>query len=235
MRNKEMVNMVRSIALEKLVAHPDNPNRISRANFAKLVRNIERTGRYEPLIVRPAPDRPDCFQIINGHHRRRVLAKLGYRTAACVVGDVDDEQTDILLATLNRLGGTDEVGKRLKLLKRLNKKTCPGELAKLLPQTAKQIERLVNLKAPRAPATVATMSFANPMVFFVTDEQEGIVERAMSLAEPRPSEVRGERPDCKMTGAQRRAAGLAVIAGSFINNSRKNQGAVINGEKKIPV
>ena len=226
MRNKEMVNTVRSIALEKLVAHPDNPNKISRANFAKLARNIGRTGRYEPLIVRPAPDRPDCFQIINGHHRRRALAKLGYKTADCVVWDVDDEQSDVLLATLNRLGGTDEVGKKLKLLKRLNKKTGPGELAKLLPQTAKQIERQVNLKAPSVPATVVTASFANPMVFFVTDEQQGIVEEALSLA---------ERPDCKMTGAQRRAAGLAVIAGSFINNSRKNQGAVINGEKEIPV
>jgi len=40
-------NRVSRIAIDKLVAHPDNPNRMSRANFAKLVRNIERTGRYD--------------------------------------------------------------------------------------------------------------------------------------------------------------------------------------------
>jgi hypothetical protein len=48
-----MANVIRSIGLDKLVAHPDNPNKMSKANLAKLVRNIERTSRYEPLIVRP--------------------------------------------------------------------------------------------------------------------------------------------------------------------------------------
>ena len=56
-----MVNKIQSIALDKLVAHPDNPNRMSKAKFAKLLRNIERTGRYEPLVVRPCPQKPDCF------------------------------------------------------------------------------------------------------------------------------------------------------------------------------
>ena len=51
-----MANSIQSIALDKLVAHPDNPNRMSKANFAKLIRNIKRTGRYEPLVVRPCPD-----------------------------------------------------------------------------------------------------------------------------------------------------------------------------------
>ena len=39
-----MENMIQTIAIEKLIPHPDNPNRQSKANFAKLVRNIERTG-----------------------------------------------------------------------------------------------------------------------------------------------------------------------------------------------
>ena len=152
-----MANSVRTIPLEKLIAHPDNPNRMSKVNFGKLVSNIERSGRYEPLIVRPWPNKSktvtaakagvqkdddamdsrlrgndikktspstipppsprlrraggtgDYFQIINGCHRCRALAKLGKKKAECVVWDVDDEQTDILLATLNRLGGKDEL------------------------------------------------------------------------------------------------------------------------------
>src|SRR4030042_1004922 len=100
-----MTNTVQSIGLEKLIAHPANPNRMSTATFGKLVRNIERTGRYEPIVVRPHPARGGYFQIINGHHRCRVLTKLGYETADWVVWDVDDEQGGILLATLNRLCG----------------------------------------------------------------------------------------------------------------------------------
>jgi len=211
-----MANSIQSIPLDRLVAHPDNPNRQSRANFTKLVRNIERTGRYEPLVVRPCPDKADCFQIINGYHRYKALARLGAEVADAIVWDVDDEQTDILLATLNRLGGSDELGKKLALLKRLNRKIESGELAKLLPQTAKQIERLVDLKRPSVPTKPAS-AFAIPMVFFLSNSQQQIVERALSLA----GQSRNEK-----TKAARRAAALARIAGHFLNHSKFNPPSV---------
>jgi ParB-like chromosome segregation protein Spo0J len=206
---KNMTNSIQSIALDKLEFHPDNPNRQSKINFAKLVRNIEWTGRYEPLVVRPCPGKADCFQIINGHHRCRALAKLGCETADCVVWDIDDEQTDILLTTLNRLGGSDQLGEKLKLLKRLNKTIVTGELAKLLPQTAKQIERLINLKRPSVPAKMNAKCFANPLVFFVNDKQQQQIEKALSLV---------EEPKAKMTKAAKRAAALTHITGYFLNS-----------------
>ena len=208
-----MTNSIQSIAMDKLIAHPDNPNQQSRVNFAKLVRNIERTGRYEPLIVRPCPDKADRFQIINGYHRCHALTKLGYKTADCIVWDIDNEETDILLATLNRLGGSDELGKKLKLLKQLNKRVESAELAKLLPQTAKQIERLANLKMPTAPAKINAKCFAIPLVFFVNDTQQKQIEKALSLV---------EEPKAKTTKAARRAAALSHIAGYFLNHSKIN-------------
>jgi ParB/RepB/Spo0J family partition protein len=205
-----MANAIQSIPLEKLIAHPDNPNRQSRANFGKLVRNIERTGRYEPMVVRPHPERGDCFQIINGEHRYRALAKLGHKTADCIVWDIDDEQVDILLATLNRLVGSDELDKKLNLLKRLNKRMESAELAKLLPQTVKQIERLTNLKIPSRPAEAGTKRFSNPMVFFVNDTQQEVIEKALSSA----GELQSEK-----TRAAKRAAALAHIAGEFLRRT----------------
>jgi ParB/RepB/Spo0J family partition protein len=207
-----MVNSTRAILLEKLIAHPDNPNRMSKVNFGKLVRNIEQTGRYEPIIVRPHPQRGNYFQIINGEHRCKALAKLGYKTADCIVWDIDDEQVDILLATLNRLVGTDQIDKKLSLLKRLNKRMESAELAKLLPQTAKQIERITSLKMPSRPETAAKC-FSNPMVFFVNDAQQGTIEEALSLAQ----ELRGEK-----TKAAKRASALAQIAEYFLHRSEFN-------------
>jgi hypothetical protein len=239
-----MTNSVQTIALEKLVAHPANPNKMSMAAFGKLVRNIERTGRYEPLIVRPYPNKSediatvkadvqkdddakdsrlrgndikktspstilgtgDYFQIINGHHRWQALTRLGYKAADCVVWDIDDEEADILLATLNRLCGSDELGKKLELLKRLRKRMESRELAKLVPQTAKQIERLTNLKMPSRPAEAK--SFSNPMIFFVNDAQQGTIEKALSSA---------ERTQSEKTRAAKRAAALARIAGEFLS------------------
>ena len=204
-----MANMIQSIAIDKFVPHPDNPNRISKANFAKLVRNIERTGRYEPLIVRACPHRPDYFQIINGHHRWQAISQLGYKTIDAVVWDIDDHQAGILLATLNRLGGADILEKKLALLKKLSDQMQIKELAKLLPQTAKQIERLTNLKMPAVPADVK--SFATPVVFFLTAEQLPIVEDAVFLA----------RLNCdRKTKTAKRAAALTEIARFFLSSSR---------------
>lgn len=208
-----MENTVRTIAMDKLEAHPDNPNQQSKVNFGKLVRNIERTGRYEPILVRPHPEKENRFQIINGHHRQKALYKLGYESADCIVWEVDDEQTDILLATVNRLCGTDKLDKKINLLKRLNKSIEAGKLAKLVPQTAKQIEQLTNLKLPRRPAE--GRFFANPMVFFVNDGQREVIERALSAAE-----ANGEK-----TKAFRRAEALARTAEYFLGHKESKSGA----------
>jgi len=88
-----------------------------------------------------------------------------------------------------------------------------AELAKLLPATAKQIERLVNLKRPRQPANINPQSFANPIVFFLNDRQQQIIENAISLA---------AEPQTKITKAAKRAAALAQIAEHFLNHSKFN-------------
>jgi len=213
-----MSNTIQSIPLDKLLAHPGNPNRMSRTNFAKLVRNIDRTGRYEPLVVRPCANKPGYFQIINGHHRWKALAQLGYRTADAIVWDLDDAQTDILLATLNRLGGSDILDKKLALLKRLNKRMQTSQLAKLLPQTAKQMERLTKLKIPSRPTKVAIHCFANPLVFFLNDEQSAIVEDALFLAQL--DSPQGVPRTKQTTKAGKRAASLTEIARFFLSWSK---------------
>ena len=207
-----MTNEIQSIAIDKIVPHPDNPNRMSKANFAKLLANIERTRRYEPLVVRPCPDRPGYFQIINGHHRWQALSQLGYKTAEAVVWDIDDSQVNILLATLNRLGGADILEKKLALLKKLSDQMPIKDLAKILPQTAKQIERLTNLKVPAAPANAKP--FATPMVFLLDDEQLPIVEDALFLAQL----------NCQHeTTAGKRAASLTEIAKFFLSWSKSTK------------
>ena len=201
--------MIQSIALSKLIAHPDNPNVMSEATFRKLVRNIERTGLYEPIVVRPHPKEKGRFQIINGHHRVKALEKLGQKEADCVVWDVDDEQTAVLLATLNRLAGSDVPAKKIELLKELTKRMATAQLAKLLPQTAKQIERLTNLKLNPVPIKPDDESFAIPLVFFVTKQQQEIIEKAISCIEHRASCI-------EMTKAQRRASAITEIAQRFL-------------------
>jgi ParB/RepB/Spo0J family partition protein len=222
-----MSEPIKSIALSKLFAHPDNPNVMSDATFRKLIRNIERTGLYEPIVVRPHPKEKDHFEIINGHHRVKALEQLGRKEADCVVWDVDDEQTAILLTTLNRLAGSDTFAKKIELLKKLTERMGTAQLAKLLPQTAKQIERLAALKdsVQRTAGNVQYEPFAIPLVFFVTKQQQGIIEEAIEAAAFSPSTMLGTSEQravgrTKTTKAQRRAAGITKIASKFMEGEK---------------
>ncbi|MCP4262879.1 MAG: ParB N-terminal domain-containing protein [Planctomycetes bacterium] len=210
-----MVNRIKSILLDKLIPHPDNPNRMSKGKFTKLLRNIERTGCYEPLVVRPCPQKPGCFQIINGHHRWHALKELGHKTAEAVVWDINDQDTDIMLATLNRLGGSDVLDKKLALLKRLNQSAFAGrttELAKLLPQTANQIKRLTKFTISDCRKAVENRKsqILNPLVFFLNDKQQAIVQKALSAAINEAEKNRSK--------AVKNAAALTYIAQDFINS-----------------
>ncbi len=198
-----MKSKVRHIALDKLIPHPDNPNRMSRANFAKLMRHIKKNEYYEPLVVRPHPTEAGCFQIINGHHRCAALKKLGHETAQAVVWDIDDEQTDILLSTLNRLSGRDILERKLEILRRLTTQRTSRELAKLLPQTKGQLERMTARAAIRSAMRPRTPALAKPLIFFVSRAQEKTIEEALSKAAVPPAAT---------TRAARRAAALTDLA-----------------------
>jgi ParB-like chromosome segregation protein Spo0J len=228
MRETKIANRVTSIPIDRLVAHPGSPNRMSKRNFARLVRNIERTGLYEPLVVRPCPTKschscesssPEaqgqakhgCFEIINGHHRLRALKQLGFEAVDAVIWDVDDAETDILLSTLNRLGGSDVLEKKLALLDRINCNMHAREMAKLLPFTRSQIEKLRNVKIPPAPTEIDVKNFAVPMVFFLSAEQRQIITEALASA-PAGNEK---------TKAARNAGALTEIAKYFIEDSNR--------------
>jgi ParB-like chromosome segregation protein Spo0J len=223
-----MVNRIQSISLEKLVSHPDNPNRMSKSKYAKLLRNIERTGLYEPLVVRPCPhkscyccakrspnDGKTCFQIINGHNRWRALRELGYKTAEVIIWDIDDNDTGIMLATLNRLGGSDILDKKMALLRRLNQSAFCGrasELSKLLPQTASQIKRLteLNISDCRKAVDNRKSQTLKPLVFFLSDQQQAIIKKALSAKMKEAEKSRSK--------AVKNAAALTFMAQDFINS-----------------
>lgn len=209
-----MANVVRTIALEKLLPHPGNCNRMSKADFARLCAHIKRTGRYEPIVVRPHPDHHNSYQILNGHHRVEALKKLRYAQADCVVWQVPDDEADILLATLNRLCGRDDLHKRSELIKRLSRRLSIKEMARLLPDGKNQLQRLKDLQKPVVLSAAKANVFAEAVVFFLTPEQKVIVDRALKLAENTTTET---------STAKRKAAALVKIAQHSIAKIKNHQ------------
>src|SRR5213594_2528842 len=132
----------RMVPLDDLLPHPLNSNVMSVDLQAKLRAHIKRTGRYPFLVVRPHPDEPGKYQVLDGHHRVKILEGLGHREARCDVWEVDDREAKLLLATLNRLQGQDQPLRRAQLIHELLGEMSPEDLAGLLPETDKQIEEL---------------------------------------------------------------------------------------------
>ena len=173
---------IRKIALSSLVAHPLNSNVMNDSLLTKLEAHIESTGRYPPIIVRAVPrdntkgDGPvPRYQILDGHHRVKVLRRLKRRTADCVVWDVDDESAMVLLATLNRLQGRDDPFKRAELLKQLRAR-MHGELrplAKRMPEQARDLEAMLALASKPAMPRPARLPDELPMAvhFFLLPGQ----------------------------------------------------------------
>ena len=176
--------MIEWIGITDLLEHPANPNRMPDRLLKRLERHIDRTGRYEPLVVRPHPSRAGCYQVLNGHHRLKVLRCLGYERVACVVWQVDDGEALVLLATLNRLSGRDDLEKKGGLIASLSQRFEMADLASMLPDSRAALGRLRDLGGRQSPAPdeSAAEPFLHALVFFVTSEEKRIVEEALRAA-----------------------------------------------------
>ena len=206
-----MQNTIIRIPLDKLLPHPENPNRMSKQNFEKLKRHIKQSHNYEPLIVRKHPKIENHFQIINGHHRTEALKQIGETFADCVQWDIDDDAARLLLATLNRLGGKDELASKASLYKSLSIKFSVKELTKLLPDSRQAIERLKDIAKPLPGMIDTSKAFLNTLVFFLNDEQIKTVESALDKATQQSRDSNGA-----VTKSEKLAQAITEISKSYI-------------------
>ena len=221
-KGKSMRMGPKTISLGDLVAHPLNSNFMPDGLREKLKIHIKRTGRYPFLVVRPHPEQPGKYQVLDGHHRVAVLRELGHAEARCDVWEVDDREAKLLLATLNRLQGQDLPRKRALLLHELLGEMSTGDLAGLLPESEKQIKELHALLEFPAEEIAALLDeqaqeaekvLPRVMTFVVNPEQEELIERAVELAS-----------DGK-PGRDRKAKGLVNLAQHFLEGKANGEGA----------
>jgi len=82
------------------------------------------------------------YEIIDGWHRTMVLDEMGKAEVRCEVWDVDKKESRLLIATLNRLHGTDDAGKRTVLLGQLAG-DFKDDLMDLIPESGRSLEALL--------------------------------------------------------------------------------------------
>ena len=62
-------------------------NRLDRAELGDLASSIRENGLLQPLVVRPAPDVPDRFQLVAGERRYRALTMLEWAGRGIAMGN----------------------------------------------------------------------------------------------------------------------------------------------------
>lgn len=169
----------KQLPIEQLDPHPLNSNVMPKALLDKLANEVQRTGLYPPIIIRPVGGR---YQILDGHHRVQVLKQLGYVMANVVIWPVDDEQALLMLASLNRLQGDDDPRKRAALLAKLRASMPISELAQRLPEDVARVKKLLELNAappsPQSPQALHQMPVC--LNFFVLPAQRSMIERKLA-------------------------------------------------------
>jgi ParB-like chromosome segregation protein Spo0J len=215
----------RMVSIGDLAPHPLNSNVMPDELREKLRAHIKRTGRYPFVVVRPSPEEPGRFQILDGHHRVEILRELGHTEARCDVWNVDDREAKLLLATLNRLEGQDSPIRRAQLIHELLGEMSLPDLAGLLPETDKQLEELESLLQFPAEEIAALLAeqaaeqekvLPRVLTFVVSPEQEQLIDRAVEMASDGTE------------GRDRKARGLVNLARTFLEEKGTGDGTPLD-------
>ncbi len=94
--------LIIEISLSQLSVHPENPFIVepeTNPSMKELVESIKANGVQVPLIVRPLEN---GYQIVSGHRRYRACTYAGKTTAPCIIREMDDNTTKIIMCDANQ-------------------------------------------------------------------------------------------------------------------------------------
>jgi ParB family chromosome partitioning protein len=131
------------IPIESIRSPGWNANQMDRAMKCRLEEAIRRFGLVVPLVVREKGD--SSFETIGGAQRLSVLWELGADAVPCVVVEADDVEARLLSQCLNRIAGSDDLGLKAELLRKVLVEMPQQEVLHLLPETTQSLQALASL------------------------------------------------------------------------------------------
>ena len=175
--------MYRKLPLRTLVPSAHRTARMSRMFVKKLIQNMARLGRYEPLTVTPHPGKRGKYEILNGHARYAALHAIGAAYARCEVWRINDTEAKLFLAACNKLRGAEVPELRMNLLFALLQEHDEKYLSARIPETIAYLRELGNLPGKRMPHDATTSSPNHDGVImdvYLTHDQHRLITRATS-------------------------------------------------------
>lgn len=130
-----------------------NPNRQSEREFDLLLKSITEDGFTQPIVVVRTEGREDHYTIVDGEHRYRAAARLGYTEIPVAIAPMTLEQARIATLRHNRARGSEDVELATAVLRDLEAVGALGWAQDSLGLDDVEVQRLLDdIPAPEALA-----------------------------------------------------------------------------------
>lgn len=181
--DKQLDNTIH-IDINRLVEADWNVNVTPPEIMARLEYSLKKFGQLENLLVREIEKNGEkVYEILSGNHRSRLMKKLGFEKAMCLVVDLSDTEARLVAQAMNRLGGEDDINKKAQLYSFLiDKGVEKREIISLLPETENRIDALLKLRDMKMSEMFDNLkeeSNSVQMTISFTNEQWQIVNTAL--------------------------------------------------------
>lgn len=125
--------------IDELREAPYNPRKMSKEEYEKLKRSIERFGYIDPLVWNKRTG-----NVVGGNQRLKILKELGFTVVDVVEIDIDENAEKALNLALNKISGVWDLEKLEEVLRSLEGPLI--ELAGFEPEEVEDILNEVNLE-----------------------------------------------------------------------------------------
>lgn len=136
---------LQAIKITDIVPNDYNPNVVDDAKMLQLKKSIIRDGYIQPIVVRPHPEMPGIFVVVDGEHRWTVLKELNYDVIECVVVDREEPEAMIETVNMNNLRGSFDNFRLAEVILSLSQRYSEEELTDLLGYSPLELKNFQDL------------------------------------------------------------------------------------------
>ena len=199
-----------------------NSNEMDETMLHHLRTSIKNYGLLGNLVVRKVGN--NCYEVLSGNQRLRVLKEMGISPVPCVIVEIDDDHACLLAQALNQIHGEEDLGLRAATIRKVMESISPEEVLSVLPDTAIGLKSLACLGEQSVEEYLTHWRQAQParlkhLQFQLTSSQLEVVEAALNQLLPKAKTGQFNNPNP-------RSIALFLLCKSFI----EKEGVKINGK-----
>ncbi len=205
------------IPLSAIIPPSWNANEMTGEMKNHLRHSIQRFGLVVPLVVRSTG--PNSYETVGGTQRLTIAKELGLNTVPCVLVEADDVEARLLSQALNRIAGSDNLGMRAEVLRKVMETTSEAEVLVLLPETPESLKAFASLGKDSITEALEKFQRAQSAklyhyVFQVNSDQQKVIDEAFAKILPQVKQVKADSPNP-------RSAALYLLCKWFLEQGGK--------------